>query len=127
MYQTQSSREFFSRQFNLGLSLALSLVFSLILSLLTETVQAQTYPSKPVILVVPQAAAGTNDIVARLIAPALGEALNGSVVVENRPGAGGNIGTQAVTGIGSNHAIDCGIAEYFNSNPPSAPSPLFTR
>ena len=49
MYQTQSSREFFSRQFNLGLSLALSLVFSLILSLQTETVQGQTYPSKPVI------------------------------------------------------------------------------
>ncbi|MCE7527561.1 tripartite tricarboxylate transporter substrate binding protein [Polynucleobacter sp. IMCC 30228] len=76
--------------------MAASLGFSLALSLLTETVQAQTYPTKPVILVVPQAAAGTNDIVARLIAPALSEALNGSVVVENRPGAGGNIGTQAV-------------------------------
>jgi tripartite-type tricarboxylate transporter receptor subunit TctC len=57
---------------------------------------SQTYPSRPVTLVVPQAAAGTNDIVARTIAPALSEALKTSIVVENRPGAGGNIGTQSV-------------------------------
>jgi tripartite-type tricarboxylate transporter receptor subunit TctC len=56
----------------------------------------QTYPNRPISLVVPQAAAGTNDIVARLIAPALGEILKTSVIVENRPGAGGNIGTQSV-------------------------------
>lgn len=59
-------------------------------------VLAQSYPSKSVAVVVPQAAGGTNDIVARLIAPALGEALGTSIVVENRPGAGGNIGTQSV-------------------------------
>jgi tripartite-type tricarboxylate transporter receptor subunit TctC len=57
---------------------------------------AQTYPNKPISLVVPQAAGGTNDIVARLIAPAYGEAIGTSIVVENRPGAGGNIGTQSV-------------------------------
>jgi len=60
------------------------------------TVQAQAYPSKSVSLVVPQAAGVTNDIVARLIAPAFGESIGASVVVENRPGAGGNIGTQSV-------------------------------
>jgi len=60
------------------------------------SVQAQAYPSKPISLVVPQAAGGTNDIVARLIAPAFGESIGTSVVVENRPGAGGNIGTQSV-------------------------------
>jgi len=59
-------------------------------------VQAQAYPSKSISLVVPQAAGGTNDIVARLIAPAFGESIGASVVVENRPGAGGNIGTQSV-------------------------------
>ena len=58
--------------------------------------QAQTYPNKPVSMVVPQAAGGTNDIVARLIAPAFGESIGASIVVENRPGAGGNIGTQSV-------------------------------
>jgi len=59
-------------------------------------VLAQAYPNKPIALVVPQAAGGTNDIVARLIAPAYGEAMGTSIVVENKPGAGGNIGTQGV-------------------------------
>jgi tripartite-type tricarboxylate transporter receptor subunit TctC len=53
------------------------------------------YPSRPIVMLVPQAAGGTNDIVGRLVSQKLGEVLNASVVVENRPGAGGNIGTQA--------------------------------
>jgi len=60
-------------------------------------VQAQAYPNKPISMVVPQAAGGTNDIVARMIAPAFGESIGSSIVVENRPGAGGNIGTQSVS------------------------------
>jgi tripartite-type tricarboxylate transporter receptor subunit TctC len=64
--------------------------------ILSVSLAAQPYPNKPISLVVPQAAGGTNDIVARLIAPAFGDAIGGSVVVENRPGAGGNIGTQSV-------------------------------
>ncbi|MBU3615969.1 tripartite tricarboxylate transporter substrate binding protein [Polynucleobacter sp. JS-Polo-80-F4] len=59
-------------------------------------VQAQSYPNKPISMVVPQTAGGTNDIVARLIAPTFGESIGASIVVENRPGAGGNIGTQSV-------------------------------
>lgn len=59
-------------------------------------IQAQTYPNKPISLVVPQAAGGTNDIVARLIAPTFGDFIGTSIVVDNRPGAGGNIGTQSV-------------------------------
>jgi len=59
-------------------------------------IQAQAYPNKPISLVVPQVAGGTNDIVGRLIAPAFGESIGTSIVVENRPGAGGNIGTQSV-------------------------------
>lgn len=54
------------------------------------------YPSRAVTLVVPQAAGGTNDIVGRLVGQKLGEVMNASVVVDNRPGAGGNIGTQLV-------------------------------
>ena len=60
-------------------------------------VQAQgAYPVRPIVMVVPQAAGGTNDIIGRVVSQKLGEVLSGSVVVENRPGAGGNIGTQAV-------------------------------
>jgi len=60
-----------------------------------QVAQAQTvYPNRPIVMVVPQAAGGTNDIVGRLVSQKLGEVMGGSVVVENRPGAGGNIGTQ---------------------------------
>ncbi|HEY3049152.1 MAG TPA: tripartite tricarboxylate transporter substrate binding protein [Polaromonas sp.] len=55
-----------------------------------------SYPSRPIVMIVPQAAGGTNDIVGRLVSQKLGEVMAASVVVENRPGAGGNIGTQAV-------------------------------
>ena len=54
------------------------------------------YPSRPIVMVVPQAAGGTNDIVGRVVSQKLAEKLGGSAVVENKPGAGGNIGTQAV-------------------------------
>ena len=54
------------------------------------------YPSRPIVMIVPQAAGGTNDIVGRLVGQKLGDVLGTSAVVENRPGAGGNIGTQAV-------------------------------
>ena len=73
-------------------------ILAAVLSLLALQLaaQPQTYPNKLISLVVPQTAGGTNDIVARLIAPAFGEAIGTSVVVENKPGAGGNIGTQGV-------------------------------
>lgn len=60
-----------------------------------NSVQA-AYPDRPVVVVVPQAPGGTNDIVARLVAAEMSKQLAQSIVINNRPGAGGNIGAQEV-------------------------------
>jgi tripartite-type tricarboxylate transporter receptor subunit TctC len=60
--------------------------------------QAQTFPSRTVHLIVGYAPGGTGDFVARLLSDKLGRALGQSVVVENRAGASGSIGAQAVVG-----------------------------
>jgi len=58
--------------------------------------RAQTYPNRPVRMIVPFGPAGTTDIVARLIGQWLSEHLGQQFIVENRPGGAGNIGTEAV-------------------------------
>ena len=66
-------------------------------SLLPAALQAQSYPVRPVRLVVPFAAGGPVDTVARLLTPRLAEAWGQQVVIENRPGANSIIGSEAVT------------------------------
>src|SRR6516164_316748 len=58
--------------------------------------RAQTYPTKPVRLLVGVAAGATNDLIARLIGQYLSERLGQQFIVENRPGAGGNLAAEAV-------------------------------
>ncbi len=58
--------------------------------------QTATYPAKAIRLIVPLTAGGPTDILARLIAQPLGERLGRQVIVDNRPGAGGNIGAELV-------------------------------
>ena len=63
---------------------------------LPRNARAQAYPSRPVRLIVPIGAGGATDIFARLIGQWLSERLGQPFIIENRPGGGGNIGTEAV-------------------------------
>ena len=60
---------------------------------LSRVARAQAYPSRPVRLIAPFGPAGATDITARLIAQWLSERLGQQFVIENRPGAGSNVGT----------------------------------
>jgi tripartite-type tricarboxylate transporter receptor subunit TctC len=57
--------------------------------------RAAGYPDRPIKVIVPFAPAGPTDIMARILGTHLGEAIGGNLVVENKPGAGGNIGIGA--------------------------------
>src|SRR5829696_4404120 len=62
----------------------------------SRVARAQPYPAQPVRILVGLAAGGSNDIIARLIGQWLSERLGQQFVIDNRPGAGGNIATEAV-------------------------------
>ena len=67
-----------------------------VVSLFSAAAAAQPYPSKPIRIIVPYAAGGTSDILARQIGPKLTEAWGQPVIVENKPGANGNVGADFV-------------------------------
>jgi tripartite-type tricarboxylate transporter receptor subunit TctC len=87
---------------------------------------AQAYPTRPVHIIVGFAAGGAADIVARLIGQWLSERLGRPFVIENRPGAGGNIGTEAVVRapadgytlllVAAPHAINATLYDKLNFN-----------
>jgi tripartite-type tricarboxylate transporter receptor subunit TctC len=73
-----------------------TLTLALATALPWASMAQERFPSRPVTLVVPQAAGGANDAIARILAQRLTEQTGQQFVVENRAGAGGNVGTAAV-------------------------------
>ena len=67
-------------------------IFGVVLLLVAATVGAQTYPNRPIRMIVPYAAGGASDVTGRIVAHRLGERLKQQLVVENRTGDGGGIG-----------------------------------
>ncbi len=93
-----------------------------LLALLAAPALAQEWPSRPVRIVVPSSPGGGTDVYARLLAQALGESLKQQFVVENRPGASGNIGAAAVA-----KAAPDGYTFLVSANPALSVNPSLYR
>ena len=102
-------------------SLLLAAIYAL--AALIGSAQAQTYPDRPITMIVTFAAGGSSDLLARAVAAAMSQGLGKQIVVENRPGANGNIGAEAAAKaapdgytilFGTNGTLGIGPALYKN-------------
>ncbi|MEI7678842.1 MAG: tripartite tricarboxylate transporter substrate-binding protein, partial [Betaproteobacteria bacterium] len=75
---------------------AISVIATMLAGIVPSSASAQEYPNKPVRIVVPFAPGGGTDLSARIVAQKLTESLGANFVVDNRPGAAGIVGTEAV-------------------------------
>jgi tripartite-type tricarboxylate transporter receptor subunit TctC len=71
-------------------------IAAFLVALVARAASAQDYPTRTIILIVPQTPGGTTDTLARIFAPAMSKELGQEIVVENRPGAGNTVGIQLV-------------------------------
>ena len=81
------------------------------IAILATTAHAQTFPLKPIRIIVPFAPGGGNDVLGRMFALRMTESTGQSVIVDNRPGGGGNIGTEMVA-----HAAPDGYQLLYTTN-----------
>ena len=81
------------------------LVLSALLALVAWPAAAEVWPSHPIKIIVPYPPGGSSDIIARAISQPLSEALKQTVIVENRPGANGNTGTDSVAKANDGHTL----------------------
>ena len=95
---------------------------ALIFSVAAGAVDAQTYPVKPLRMIVPFAAGGGTDVIARYLAAGMSESLNRQVVVDNRAGANGIIGTEIVA-----RSAPDGYTLLFVSSPHSVNASLYPK
>ena len=85
---------FASRTFTRRTGLKTLAAATLAVASMGSALAADAYPDKPLTMVVPFSAGGTTDILARIVGQALGQELGQTIIIENKPGAGGNIGAQ---------------------------------
>ena len=105
------------------ITFAVLVIAGTILSGATVTAHAQ-YPTRPIRLIVPFSAGSVNDLIARVIAPPMSQALGQQIVVENRPGAAGNLGAEVAAKAApdgytlmmgnSSHTISMSLYEHLN-------------
>src|SRR5262249_34610390 len=98
-----------------------------VLPALTRIARGQGYPARPVRIVVGFAAGGTGDVMARLVGQWLSERLGQPFVIDSGPGAGGNLGTEAVVRapadghtllqVGASHAVNATLFDNLNFDP----------
>jgi tripartite-type tricarboxylate transporter receptor subunit TctC len=84
--------------------------------------QAQSYPSKPITIVVPYAPGGSNDNFARVLGKGLSAALKQPVIVDNKPGASGNMGTAFVAKAPADGYTLLVVSSSWSPTPRSRPS-----
>lgn len=101
---------------------ALRIAAGLVLALAAPLLPAQSYPAKPVRLIIPAAPGGGTDIIARTIGPKLNELLKQNVLIENRAGGSTNIGTEVVA-----RAAPDGYTVLMASTPHAINPSLFTK
>ena len=94
-----------------GAARLLLFCIALMVSSLAATAQQAAYPARPITMVVTFAAGGSSDVLARAVADAMSQDLGQQVAVDNRPGAGGNIGAEVVA-----HAAPDGYTILFGTN-----------